>query len=122
MMLLFYDFEFNLLYVETKISSARWSLKHAGIGTFEAHIPLSSELLALNSENEYLVAVAGGLSAIIVGYQVEDDLAIFGRTCNFLLSKRVTPAFSLLSGHSGELAKGFAENAFSDVENFFEKS
>ncbi len=118
MMLLFYDFEFNLIFAETKITSLRWSLKHSGIGSFEAHIPLSSDVLDLLCENNYLVVVYKGLSAIVAGYQLGDDLTIYGRTCNFLLSKRVTKAFSAVSGLSGELSRGFAEVAFADVDNF----
>lgn len=118
MTLLFYDFEFNLLLAEPKLVRSKWTVYFNGVGSFEAHLPLSSEAVRLVTDNKYLVAVQDGLSAIIVGMELKDELVIYGRTCNWLLSKRITPEFEAVTGKAGALAKGFVSTAFSDVENF----
>ena len=118
MTLLFYDFDFNTVFVETRIITSRWTVCYNDVGNFEAHLPLSSDALDVILENRYLVAVQNGLSAIVVGYELGDELIIYGRTCNWLLSKRLAPIFSQVSGPLGELCANFALSAFSDVENF----
>lgn len=117
-MLFVYDFEFNLLLVETEIIKSRWVVYYNDVGTFEVHLPITSELTRIVSENQYLVAVQHGLAAIIVGKELGDELVLYGRTCNWLLSKRVTPEKSLSTVYSGTTAKNMVETAFSDVSNF----
>lgn len=118
MTLRFYDFEFNLLESENNVFKAKWAIYYNDIGTFEAHLPLTSKIVGLVAENRYLVAVQGRLSAIIVGKELRDELIIYGRTCNWLLSKRVSPAIEKLSARPGTRAAEIALAAFSDVENF----
>ncbi len=118
MTLLFYDFEFNLLLAEPKLVRSKWTVYYNGVGSFEAHLPLSSEAVGLVTDNRYLVVVQDGLSAIVVGSELKDELVIYGRTCNWLLSKRITPELETVTGAAGALAEGFVNTAFSDVENF----
>lgn len=118
MTLRFYDFEFNLLESENNVIKAKWAIYYNDIGTFEAHLPLTSKIVGLVAENRYLVAVQGKLSAIIVGKELRDELIIYGRTCNWLLSKRVSSAIEKLSAKPGTRAAEIALAAFSDVENF----
>lgn len=118
MTLRFYDFEFNLLYIEPKVIRSSWTVYYNDVGRFEAHLPLTSEATRLVMENRYLIVVQKGLCGIVVAKELRDELIIYARTCNWLLSKRITPEFSLLTGNPAELASGFAETAFSDVENF----
>ena len=118
MMLYVYDFEFNLLLAEMKIIKSRWVVYYNDVGTFEAHIPLTSELVKIVSENRYLVVKQHGLTAVIVGKELGEELVLYGRTCNWLLSKRVTPKTMLSTVFSGKTAMGMVETAFSDVGNF----
>ncbi|MBO5059985.1 MAG: hypothetical protein J6C82_03635 [Clostridia bacterium] len=118
MTLLLYDFEFNLLAAEPKIIKSKWTIYYNAIGTFEAHLPLESELVKLIMENKYIVAVQKGYSAIIVGKELRDELIIYGRTCNWLLSKRITPAIELVSEDACVLAENIVTSAFYDVGNF----
>lgn len=117
-MLYVYDFEFNLLCVETGIISSRWVVYYNDVGTFEAHFPITSDLTRIVSENRYLVVKQHGLSAIIVGKELGDELILYGRTCNWLLSKRITPKTALATVYSGEKAGKMVKTAFSDVDNF----
>lgn len=119
----FYDFEFKLLYIENEIITADWYIKYNGIGTFEGHFPANSDKLRLILENKYIVAVQGDLQAVITAKQVADGkLILYGRTVNWLLCKRVTPAFSTRNTDIGTNAENIVRkvvaDAFFDVENF----
>ncbi len=118
MTLRFYDFEFNLLLIEPKVIRSNWTIYYNDIGSFEAHLPLTSEAAKIVMENRYLVVVQNGFSGIVVAKELRNELIIYARTCNWLLSKRITPEFSTLTGNSAELASGLVKTAFSDVKNF----
>jgi len=117
MMLYVYDFEFNLLLVETGIIKSRWVVYYNDVGTFEVHLPITSELTRIVSENQYLVVKQHGLSAIIVGKELGDELILYGRTCNWLLSKRITPEIGLSTVYAGSETAYMVQSAFSDVSN-----
>lgn len=114
----FYNFEFQLLHIEAEAISVNWRVYYNAVGQFEAHFSLDSEVLSLLGGAFYLVAVQGSRSAVITGWQAGNDLAVFGRTCNWLLSKRVVPAFEEKTGSAEEIARGLVEAAFSDTECF----
>ncbi|MBE7053745.1 MAG: hypothetical protein E7391_05650 [Ruminococcaceae bacterium] len=114
----FYDFDFNLLNIENKASYINWTIKYNGIGTFEAHFPIKSKILKTALETDYLIAVQGENQAIITGKQANEKLVLYGRTPNWLLTKRVTPKFSKITGTPEEISRNIVEDAFSDVENF----
>lgn len=118
MTLRLYDFEFNLLEVENNIIKAKWEIYYNQVGTFQAHLPITSRLVKIVTENRYLVAVQGEFSAIIVGIELEDELVLYGRTCNWLLTKRVSPGFDAITAYPGAYVAGIALDAFSDTENF----
>ena len=117
-MLFVYDFEFNLLLAERGIIRSKWIVYYNDVGTFEAHLPITSKLTKIVSENPYLVVKQHGLSAIIVGKELSDELVLYGRTCNWLLTKRITPEFLIDTVFTGDTASQLVKEAFSDVENF----
>lgn len=110
----FFDFDFKLLHTENEFLSSNWTIYYNDIGTFEAHFDLKSDTLPVVMDNDYIVAVQGGLSAIVVGKKVADELIIYGRTCNWLLTKRVTDAFSSTTATIDTLLNTKVEEAFSD--------
>lgn len=110
----FYDFNFKLLHTENEFLSSNWTIYYNDIGTFEAHFDLNSDTLPVVIENDFLVAVQGNLSAIIVGKKVSDELIIYGRTCNWLLTKRVTDAFDTTTDKIDTLLNAKVQEAFSD--------
>ena len=114
----FFDFNFNLIHTENEFLSSNWTVYYNDIGTFEAHFDLNSDTLPIVMENDYLVAVQGGLSAIIVGKKVSDELIIYGRTCNWLLTKRITDSFDSTTATIDALLTEKVRQAFSDVTNF----
>lgn len=113
-----YDYEFNLLFQTNKFTSLNWSLKYNDIGTFEGHFSLDTELLPIIMNHTYLIAKQGDLTAIITGNQASGDLAVFGRTCNWILTKRITPKVLQCTETVETLTRMFVENAFVDVNNF----
>lgn len=112
-MLIFYDYEFNLLAAETNVISGTWELYYNDVGSFEAHLPLNSEIVKLLSEHRYVVVREGTRCAVIVGYQLSDELVIYGRTCNWLLEKRIA-APAEYTGYAANLARSAVRTAFSD--------
>lgn len=117
-MLLFYSFDFGLLYAEPKVKSISWTLYFNQIGTFEAHFPLSSDLVKITAENRYLAVCDGGKSAIITGREVTDELVLYGRTPNWLLEKRIAPKTESVTEKAGIICNNLVQNAFSDVSDF----
>ena len=85
-----YDFEFNLLHIEHDIASCNWKLYDNEIGTFEMHFPISSDLTGIAMQKSYLVAVQGSKQAIITGRQMGDEGVLYGRTCNWILTRFCT--------------------------------
>ena len=108
----FFDFNFKLLHTENEFLSSNWTVYYNDIGTFEAHFDLNSDTLPIVMENDYLVAVQGNLSAIIVGKKVADELIIYGRTCNWLLTKRITDVFESTTGTIDDLLNEKVKKAF----------
>ena len=47
-----------------------------------------------------------------------EDLAVFGRSLNWLFTKRIVPDFEPVTGTVGKITCDLVENAFLDVENF----
>lgn len=113
----FFDFNFNLIHTENEFLGSNWTVYYNDIGTFEAHFDLKSDTLPIVMENNFLVAVQGNLSAVVVGKKVSDELVIYGRTCNWLLTKRTTDAFDSTATIDALLTEKVGQS-FSDVTNF----
>lgn len=113
-----FNFDFDLLHVEPRIISTNWQVYYNDIGTFEAHFDLDSPLLGYLMDQDYLVMAQGGNRAIITSFQLGEDLSVYGRTCNWILSKRVAPPFQVTGQTAEQTARELISQAFSDVENF----
>ena len=110
----FYDFEFTPLHVENQFISSNWQVYYNDIGTFEAHFDLKSDTLPVIMDNDYIVAVQGDQAAIIVGKTLGSDLTVFGRTCNWLLTKRVLDKIEPETKTVYEWVTNKVRTAFSD--------
>lgn len=86
----FYDFGGHLLHIEHDIVSCNWKFYYNDIGTFEMHFPLRSKLTEKIMQNKYLVAVQGSKQAIVTGRQMSEEGILYGRSCNWLLSRFCT--------------------------------
>ncbi|MCH5186254.1 MAG: hypothetical protein J1F64_09050 [Oscillospiraceae bacterium] len=118
-----YDYEFNLIHIEHSIISVNAVVKYNDIGSFEAHFPVSAGITLKALENPYLVVVMGDLQALITGKQANgNEFILYGKTVNWILSRRVTHKFTTyktsFSTNAEILARTLVEKAFDDVENF----
>lgn len=122
-----YDFEFNLLYVEHDILSCNWSFYENEIGNFEMHFHPESELTKIAFENRFLVAVQGDKQAIITGRQLGRDATLYGRSCNWILTRfcvgeifdsdALFDAGGILSKDAKAVCSYLVEHWMADVQN-----
>lgn len=117
-MIRLYDFEFNLLHIEPRCISTRWTLYFNDVGTLEAHFLPDEEIVRLILEKKYLVIEEKGKFAIITGYVMQENFTVYGRTCNWLLSKRAVNKFDKITGTADSITRGIVNTAFADVDNF----
>lgn len=112
----FYDFEFNLLDIRADFISVNHQIYYNKVGQFEAHFPIAKDLLTMLGENPYLVCVQGENAAIVTGWNVGEDVAVFGRSCNWLFTKRVLAPTETVSEKAEELARSMVLSAFGDAD------
>lgn len=117
-MLIFYDYDFNLLCAERNVIKSSWELKYNGVGTFEAELPAVSDVLKLLNEEKYLIVRDETECGVIVGWQLSDKLCIYARTCNWLLGRRIAEP-AQYSGNVGTSAVNLIQTAFGDVDILF---
>lgn len=88
-----YDFDFNLLAETRHPISYEWDLEYNGIGSFEASFDIYSDFANVFSQNRYLLIEDDNAQAVCVGSKIKDKLYVYGRTPEWLLSKRVVLPF-----------------------------
>ncbi|MBO5136453.1 MAG: hypothetical protein J6C17_03635 [Clostridia bacterium] len=86
----FYDFHFDFLCSVPDFISVNLTEYFNKVGTAEIHIPKESEKAHKILDTDFLVACYKGHSFIITTKVYEEDLTLYGRTMNFILTKRVT--------------------------------
>lgn len=91
----FYDWEFHLIHIEHDFVSLNWSIYYNKIGSFEGHFPQKPALISALMQDDYIVCVQGNKQAIVTGRQFADgELIVYGKTCNWLLTRRVVEKFN----------------------------
>lgn len=113
----FYDFDFNLLCIEKRCISSFWSIKYDDAGTFEAVFPTESDAVRTVLQNDYVIAVQGVNQAIITGKIISKKATIYGKTLNWILTKRIVTPMTFNADGSA-IVKNIISSAFSDVKNF----
>lgn len=88
-----YDFDFNLLAETKRCLSSEWELKYNGIGTYEGCFSINTDVADIFAENKYLIIEEDERQAICIGKYISDNLRVYGRTPEWLLSKRVVLPF-----------------------------
>lgn len=93
-----YDEKFRLVCIVPRCVSVNWSITYNAIGTFEAHFEPGDAAMQTALERPFLVAVQGGLQAVVPAFQINAREGIlYGRTCNWLLTGGVVPDFDTKS-------------------------
>ena len=112
---LFYGFDFNLLADFPRVISVNFTRNYCGYGTSELHFSLTeTEIITLLEENPYMFFTMGENSAIVTGWKIGEDIAVFGRTPEWLLTKRGVQAFSQTGATAEEIARHAVSMAAGD--------
>ena len=114
-----YDFEFNLLAVENKIISSDWQFYFNDIGKAEIHLSKNGKSIPVIFDNKYLFITQGEKQAIVTAKQIGNECVIYGRTPDWLLSRRVIGKQSTLSGNAETLIRDLAVKQAFKSETFF---
>ena len=119
----FYDFDFGIKGVFPKHISLNITKKYAGYGTFEVHFSRKeTSLIDILSSEEYLLVDCEHGQAVVTGWRIDEDIAVFGKTPEWLMTKRVISDFSRLSEKSEKIAYSAVTDGMGDfVENSAEK-
>ena len=113
--IVFYDFDFNRLADFNRFISFNIEKKYCGYGTAEIHYSLAdSEILTLLEENPYVFFVAGESAVIVTGWRVGEDIAVFGRTPEWLLTRRGVKELTFASATPEHIARNAVSVAASD--------
>ena len=119
----FYDFEFNPLHLEPFAVSANFTVKFCGEGSFELHFPknFSAKRELLNNfsikDGKGICMVYGSRTGIVTGMRIENDFAVYGKTCDFILRKKVVLPYENLKIYNPyNLCSHFLGNAFSSID------
>lgn len=114
-MIRLYDFEFNLLHIAPRCISTRWTIHFNDIGTLEAHFVPGDEAVKYILDRRYIVIEEKGKFAVVTGYMLGEDFAVFGRTCNWLLKKRILHEKKAVSAGADEITRSLVSTAFNDT-------
>ena len=111
----FLDFEFNRLGEFSKHTSVNFVRKYCGFGTAEVHFPVSvGDVIGILNENDHLMFAYGDNVAVVTGWKIGEDIAVFGRTLEWLLTKRGVGAFSVLQMSAENIARKSVVDAAGD--------
>ncbi len=87
--IVFYDFDFNRIAEFPKAVSVNIEKKFCGYGTAELHFSVAQhQVISILTENKYLFFKVDNDYAIVTGWRIGKDIAVFGRTPEWLLTKR----------------------------------
>jgi|GEM_PF-5285483 len=91
----FYDFSMvpnpgqdQLRLILPRYTSCNWEIYFNQVGSFELRLPKNDEVAALLFDVRDLLVIQDDKQAIVTGYQIGAEIAIFGRTLNVLLRRR----------------------------------
>ncbi len=111
----FYDFAFKPLEQVSGFISLNITKKYCGFGTAEIHFPISrTEIIRMLRDNPYIICVTNDAQMIVTGWKLGEDIAIFGRTPEWLLTKRVVAPFSCSQKTPAEIANYVVQTAVGD--------
>lgn len=111
----FYNFDFEPINQAPGFVSLNVTKKYCAFGTAEIHFPISrTEIIEMLRDNPYIICVAMDLQMIVTGWQLGEDIAIFGRTPEWLLTKRVLAPFSYAKKSPAEIANHVVKTAMGD--------
>lgn len=113
--IIFYDKNFAAVGIFGKYISSNWTVKYRKYGTFEAHFPISeTRLVDMLDGTGFLYCCQGGEQAIVTGWRIDTDIAVYGKTLSYLLTKRGAAAYSYTDKTPEGAARAAVSAAMSD--------
>lgn len=117
----FYDYEFNLLCIVPVVAETVWEIKFNGVGTFEAILVPDSKVTSALMGRDHIVVIQGTKQAIITEKYVEGNmLTLYGRTMNYILTKRIVLPFDIknqdVENKAFRLIEKLVETHFPEIE------
>ena len=110
--LFFYDFYFNFLCSIPDFISVNLTEYYNKIGMAEFHIPKETEKAYEILNTDFLIVCYKGHSFIITTKVYEDDLTLYGRTMNFILTKRITESTTLKEASLESSVRSLVKSSF----------
>ncbi len=111
----FFDGQLNPLMQTDKIISLNISKKFRGFGTVEIHFSVSrNDVVEMLDTYPCIICCTSDVTAVITGWRIGEDIAIFGRTAEWLLTKRYLMPFTLTATPI-ELARYGVETGAGDI-------
>ncbi len=104
--IIFYDFQFNRLGDFPMPVSVNIEKCYCGYGAAELHFAADNqEIIRILESNDYLFFIVGEGCGIVTGWQAGEDIAVYGRTPEWLLTKRGVEAFSVSDSTAEEVVR-----------------
>lgn len=116
--LFFYNYEFDAVEQFAKCISLNITKKYCGWGSVEIHFPITeNRVINMLHKNTGLYLVTKNVNAVITGWKLGEDIAIFGKTLEWLMTKRTLPPISVSKKTPEEIAIYAVETAMGDFVN-----
>ena len=113
--LFFYNYQFDVIEQIPKCISLNITKKYCGWGSVEIHFPITeSRIINMLHQNKELFLVTENVDAVITGWKLGEDIAIFGKTLEWLMTKRTLPPLSVNQKTPEEIAICAVEMAMGD--------
>lgn len=111
----FYNFDFTLIATFPRVISVNFQKKYCGFGTAEIHFSINEkDIIYMLEKNAYLFFKAGENSAVVTGWRIGEDISVFGRTPEWLLTKRGVEAFEENLATAEVIARNAVASAAAD--------
>lgn len=108
----FYDADLSRLGDFPRPLSVNIQEVYCGYGSAEVHFSLNeAEVFEILEENELVFLCADGHWAVVTGWQVGEDIAVYGRTLAWLLTKRIAQPYSFADVTPEEAAIAIVQSA-----------
>ncbi len=111
----FYNFDFTLIATFPRVTSVNFQKNYCGFGAAEIHFSINEkDVIYMLEKNSYLFFMAGKNSAVVTGWRIGEDIAVFGRTPEWLLTKRGVQAFESKLATAEDIARNAVQAAAGD--------
>lgn len=115
--IIFYDYEFNRLGRTGAATQIYHKELYNKIGTFEAELSAEDPMAQKVMQRDFTVALWDGRQAIITASEYCDSdavIRVYGRTPNWMLSRRACPNFAKIQGSPFEIAAKLTREVWGD--------